>query len=122
MCRTVEWLKKVADQGRPWVVYFAPHAPHSPATPPAWYKDACPNVTSPRTPNFDWIGTKPNEFHNLIARQNPFDDEDRAGIDKLARKRCQCLLAMDDTYAGIISAVEELGQLDKTFIFITSGE
>jgi N-acetylglucosamine-6-sulfatase len=117
--KTIEWLNKVSGKGRPWFVYFAPHAPHSPATPPAWYKDHCVNVTSPRTPAFDYIG-KPGEFHNLINRQPPFDEKDISGIDALARKRCQCLLAVDDTYTGIIDAVEKLGELDKTYILVTS--
>jgi arylsulfatase A-like enzyme len=42
------------------------------------------------------------------------------GIDNLARKRCQCLLAVDDSYAGIIDHVEKLGELDKTYVLITS--
>lgn len=120
--KTIEWLKNVSNSGRPWFVYFAPHAPHSPATPSAWYREdpgPCANVTSPRTPAFDYVG-KPGEFHNLIARQPPFSQQDIEGIDALAKKRCQCLLSVDDSYAEIIDTVDQLGQLNNTYIFITS--
>ena len=59
--RTIAWLKRISAEPvrRPWFVYFATHAPHGPATPAAWYKDACPGVVSPRGhPNFNYSGHK----------------------------------------------------------------
>ena len=60
--RTIAWLKSLDEEAqanpnatrRPFFVYFATHAPHGPATPANWYKDACPGVGSPRLPNFNF--------------------------------------------------------------------
>lgn len=115
--KTVEWLTAINGTGRPFFVYFAPHAPHSPATPAAWYKDACPGTASPRTPAYNY--TSPL-FHNLVARQPALDDDDAIAIDELARRRCQTLLSVDDSYAGIYEAVKALGKLDNTYFLVSS--
>ena len=96
--KTVEWIKNVTatNDGRPFFIYFAPHAPHSPATPAEWYKEACADVVSPRNPAYNY--TSPL-FHNLVARQPPLTEKDAFSIDNLARKRCQTLLSVDDSYA-----------------------
>jgi hypothetical protein len=148
--RTIAWLKQIktnpATAHRPWFVYYATHAPHGPFTPAKWYDGSCPGVQSPRTPNFNYSGVydeKPNcsrlppgvnnytldspslwwwgaEHQEQVACQPPHDAKSVAAIDASARKRCQCLLSVDDTYAGIIRAVEEMGDLKSTYIFVTS--
>ena len=120
--KTIEWIRNVSSVGpgeerRPFFVYFAPHAPHSPATPSKWYKDACPGVIAPRTPN--WNYSTP-AFHNLVSRQPPLDAADVSGIDRLARKRCQTLLSVDDSYVAIHAAVSELGLLNSTYFLVSS--
>eukprot|EP00041_Stephanoeca_diplocostata_P020019 m.439189 g.439189 ORF g.439189 m.439189 type:complete len:310 (+) comp21448_c0_seq8:671-1600(+) len=97
--KTIEWLQQIHGDGRPFFVYFAPHAPHSPATPAAWYADACPDTMSPRNPAYNYSSPL---FHNLVARQPPLDASDAASIDELARKRCQTLLSVDDSYVGMV--------------------
>jgi arylsulfatase A-like enzyme len=118
--KTVDWIRSLQQEGegRPFFIYFAPHAPHSPATPSEWYKNApeC-DIQSPRTPSFNHSTP---EFHNLVSRQPPFNDDDVKGIDKLAKKRCRSLLSVDDTYAEIHAAVAELGLLDNTYFLISS--
>lgn len=133
---------------RPWFIYFATHAPHGPATAAAWYTDACLGVTSPRHPNFNFTGATTTEctlfppsrdqssdhfdtngtrawwggtdFPELTACQPPINADDASIIDKEARHRCQTLLSVDDTYAGIVSAVDSMGQLDKTYVVVSS--
>ena len=56
----------------------------------------------------------------LSACQPPINDADAVAIDKEARHRCQSLLSVDDTYAQIIRAVEELGQLGNTYTIVSS--
>ena len=114
--KTLEWLEKVAHGDRPFAIYFAPHAPHSPATPAAWYKDACQSTIAPRNPAYNYSSPL---FHNLVSRQPPLDDKDAANIDELARKRCQTLLSVDDTYAEIVAKLEQLGVLNNTYILVS---
>jgi arylsulfatase A-like enzyme len=145
--RTITWLKKISaePERRPWFVYYATHSPHGPATPAEWYKDACPGVQSPRShPNFNYSGHKRTDcsiyppgsasfggngtrewwnntdFPELTSCQPGFTDAQITNIDAEARHRCQTLLSVDDTYTQIVAAVEELGQLDNTFILVTS--
>eukprot|EP01065_Artemidia_motanka_P029313 TRINITY_DN35454_c0_g1_i1.p1 TRINITY_DN35454_c0_g1~~TRINITY_DN35454_c0_g1_i1.p1 ORF type:complete len:616 (+),score=241.61 TRINITY_DN35454_c0_g1_i1:79-1926(+) len=115
--KTLEWLRAINSTGRPFFVYFAPHAPHSPSTPASWYKDACVGTKSPRTPAFNYSSPL---FHNLVARQPPLDAADVEAIDDLARKRCQSLLSVDDSYAAIHAAVAELGRLHNTYFLVSS--
>ena len=77
-----------------------------------------PNAPAPTKGPSDWWGG--TDFHELVSCQPHFDDEDEQAIDKLARKRCQTLLSVDDSYVGILNAVEEMGQLDNTYVLITS--
>ena len=102
---------------RPFFLYFAPHCPHSPATPPDWYTDACPDVKAPRIPNFNYSNPS---FHELVSAQPPFTHAEAGQIDHLARVRCQCLLSVDDAHAALVDATRRLGVHDKTYWFITS--
>jgi hypothetical protein len=105
-------------------------------------------VFSPRDPNFNYTGKKTTactlfppsadqsanhftsngtrawwnatDFPELTSCQPPINDEDAVSIDEEARHRCQTLLSVDDTYAQILSAVEQLGQLAKTYVIISS--
>ena len=122
--KTIEWIRSLqaADtspgaQRRPFFVYLAPHAPHSPSTPAKWYANACNGTIAPRNPAFNWSTPA---FHNLVSRQPPLDAADVSGIDTLARKRCQALLSVDDTYAGVHAALSEMGLLNNTYFLITS--
>lgn len=45
---------------------------------------------------------------------------DAALVDELARSRCQCLLSVDDSHAGILAAVDRLGLSNNTYFFFTS--
>ena len=37
-----------------------------------------------------------------------------------ARRRCQALRSVDDTYAEIIKAIEAIGELNRTYVIISS--
>ena len=82
-----------------------------------WYRDECEGVTSPRIPNYNY--TAPG-FHELVARQPPLTHDDEILIDDLARRRCQCLMSVDDAHAGIVEATKALGVFEKTYFIISS--
>ena len=74
-------------------------------------------VTSPRIPS--WNYSDPS-FHELVARQPPLTADDEVLIDDLARRRCQCLMSVDDAHAAIVQATKELGVFNKTYFIISS--
>lgn len=145
---TVEWIREVAGQGRPFLAYYAAFAPHTPAIPAPWYQTGtmCDDIIAPRHPNFDYAGEvnvgefcSPmppsgrasedrgpvwwwggSDFHHHISCQAPLTPVDIAELDDLAQNRCKTLLSVDDTYAAIVTALEETGVLDNTYIFVTS--
>merc|ERR1719445_514954 len=143
---TIEWIRRVNNAGRPWFVYLAPHAPHSPATPSPWYEKGtfCDNIQSPRLPNWNYTGPHTTscsklppsgeppfgkgpiwwwdntDFNELTSCQPHFNAADANSIDTLAQKRCKALLSVDDTYAGIMKVLEELDALKNTYILVTS--
>jgi hypothetical protein len=67
--RSIAWLRELeeTDDDRPWLVYWATHAPHTAATPPAWYStqhiDECnpdgKGIVAPRLPNWNFSGMAP---------------------------------------------------------------
>lgn len=124
--KTIDWITSLSNEKeedqRPFFVYFAPHAPHSPATPADWYADSCSNTRSPRTPAYNYSTP---EFHNLVSRQPPFNDQDEQTIDELAVKRCQSLLSVSDSYTQIYAFLEAMPsssryRADNTYFMITS--
>ena len=82
-----------------------------------WYRDECEGVTSPRIPNYNY--TAPG-FHELVARQPPLTQDDEILIDDLARRRCQCLMSVDDAHAAIVQATKDLGVYENTYFLVSS--
>eukprot|EP01064_Diplonema_japonicum_P029219 TRINITY_DN4663_c0_g3_i2.p1 TRINITY_DN4663_c0_g3~~TRINITY_DN4663_c0_g3_i2.p1 ORF type:complete len:589 (+),score=70.13 TRINITY_DN4663_c0_g3_i2:70-1767(+) len=138
---TVQWLQKISAESerRPFFMYFAPEAPHSPATPAPWYEKGtiCDNIIAPRIPNWNYSGAartscskappegsvkwwNGTDFHELVSCQPYFDAEDVQEIDDLAQKRCKTLLSVDDSYAQIIKTLEDLQLMNNTYFMVTS--
>ena len=55
----------------------------------------------------------------MIWKQ-PLTHDDEILIDDLARRRCQCLLSVDDAHAAIVEAVKALGVFEKTYLPLLS--
>jgi hypothetical protein len=80
--RSIAWLRELeeTDDDRPWLVYWATHAPHTAATPPAWYStqhiDECnpdgKGIVAPRLPNWNFSGMAPSWVRpfNWTVRKN----------------------------------------------------
>lgn len=62
------------------------------------------------------------DFPELTSCQPGFSRDQISAIDLEARHRCQTLLSVDDTYLQILEAVDQLGQLDNTFVMVTSDQ
>ena len=60
------------------------------------------------------------DFNELTSCQPYFDKSDETSIDALARKRCQSLLSVDDSYAGIMSWLSQSAELEHTYVLVTS--
>jgi N-acetylglucosamine-6-sulfatase len=105
-----------AAQTTPLFLFFAPRAPHRPATPEAKYDTAaCPTSRAPRHASFNEpdVSDKPTyiQARRAIGRRD---------IDDLAARRCRTLLSLDDQVARIVHTLRETGRLSNTLIVFMS--
>lgn len=62
------------------------------------------------------------DFHWLVAHQEPLTAQEANDTDNVFRNRWRALMSVDDGIAGVVSTVEELGLMESTYFFVTSGE
>ncbi len=102
----------------PFFVYLAPGAPHMPAEPSPRHLDLFAGERAPRTPAFDEedVSDKPA----WLRRADPLNDGDTRRIDRFYRRRLQTLVAADEMVERVFQALEQTGQLERTWVFFTS--
>jgi N-acetylglucosamine-6-sulfatase len=107
-----------APTDRPFFLYFAPRAPHGPATPPNRYKSAFPNLEPLRPPNYNEadVSDKPAYIQAL----KPLDPTQQATQDALRLHQYQSLLRVDDYVGSIVGALRKTGRLTDTLIVFAS--
>ncbi|MBA3416041.1 MAG: sulfatase [Chloroflexia bacterium] len=113
----VRFIAETADQD-PLFLYFAPRAPHGPATPAARHRDAFRNATVARTTAFNAedLSDKPA----YVQRKDRIGSQGVRRLDELERQRLASLLAVDEAVAAIWAALDAAGRLDNTYVFILS--
>jgi arylsulfatase A-like enzyme len=112
-----DFVRKV-PASRPLFLYFAPHAPHDPATPPIRYSDELKDLPPYRPPNFNEadVSDKPPWVQRLpLLRYN-----DIKRIDDFRNRQFRSLMAVDEAVDAIMAALEETHRLGNTFIVVTS--
>jgi N-acetylglucosamine-6-sulfatase len=105
-----------ADQ--PLFLWFAPPAPHAPATPPDRYVGAFDDLQPWRPPSYNEfdIADKP-----LYIRALPrLDKSARAKLDTFRRDQYSANLAVDDAVQAILTALEASGRLKHSVVIFTS--
>lgn len=102
----------------PFFVYLAPGAPHMPAEPSPRHLDLFAGEKAPRTPAFDEedVSDKPA----WLRRADALNDGDTRRIDRFYRRRLQTLVAADEMVERVFQALEQTGQLERTWVFFTS--
>ncbi len=112
------FVEKFNSDPRPFFLYFAPSAPHSPWTPAARHKGAYAGLTAPRTISFNEadVTDKPSYVKDLPLMTTA----DISKVDSSFPTRMESLLAVDEAIDGLISMLTQIGQLDNTYIFFTS--
>jgi len=105
-----------APATKPLFLYFAPSAPHPPATPPPRYANAFPDFVPGRPPNYNEadVSDKPP----YIQAKHPWSPTNRSQQDALHRRQLQSLLAVDDAVERIVDALRATGRLDDTLIVL----
>jgi arylsulfatase A-like enzyme len=116
--KATDFIRRTADDNRPFFMYLAPRAPHTPAAPALRHQDEYSGVMAPRPPSFneeevsdkpDWVRSKP-----------PLSPDQIAEIDELYRRRLQSMLAVDEMLDAIVGALQATGRLENTYLIFTS--
>jgi arylsulfatase A-like enzyme len=104
--------------GRPFFLYLAPAAPHAPSTPAARHAGLFADARAPRTPAFDEadVSDKPA----WLRAQGRLTPRQVRRLDRFWRRRLQTLAAVEEMLARLFTALEQAGELDRTFVFFTS--
>jgi len=114
----IEFLDKATNQRKPFILLFAPNAPHAPYTPAkedtALLADLAPNSL----PNYNEedISDKPLSISNRAL----LSEEEKQDIEKVRRRQLLTLMALDRTIGEIMKKLEETGELDNTVIIFIS--
>lgn len=113
-----DYIRRNADDGRPFFMYLATGAPHKPYTPARRHEGKFAGEKAPRTPSFDEadVGDKPG----WVRERPSFGSERIAKIDGKYRERLEALLAVDEMLADIFEELRTSGELENTYVVFTS--
>lgn len=118
--RALAIIEGSAAAEQPFALLFAPICPHRPATPANAYlgtyaDEPFPIADKPSFNEPDMSG-KPS-FVGAIPQMTPGEIDVAAG---LWRRGLECNRSTDDAIAAMVQRLADLGQLDNTYIFITT--
>jgi len=102
----------------PLFVYFAPHAPHEPATAAPGDRDAFADLSPWRPPSYD--ETDVSDKPGYILNRAPLGSAASARIDEFRRDQYRSLLAVDRAVGDIVDALGQTGRLANTLIVFTA--
>jgi arylsulfatase A-like enzyme len=104
---------------QPLFLYFAPRAPHEPATPPRRYRNAFTDLPPYHPPNLN-----ESDFHDKPQWAQllmPLLDESALeSLDRFRLKQLRSLMAVDDAVRTILDELSDTGRLQNTMIIYTS--
>jgi arylsulfatase A-like enzyme len=107
-----------APTDQPFFLYFAPKAPHAPATPAPRHVGMFSGIPPWRPPNYNEAdATDKPAWVQAIA---PWGPTKQANQDAFDRKQLECLQAVDEAVAALIQALDAAGRLDDTMIVFAS--
>uniref|UniRef100_A0AAR2LE10 N-acetylglucosamine-6-sulfatase n=1 Tax=Pygocentrus nattereri TaxID=42514 RepID=A0AAR2LE10_PYGNA len=115
--RSLAFLDERSPQ-HPFFIMLSPPAPHSPWTAAPQYQKSFGDVKAPRDGSFN----KPGKDKHWLLRQppNPMVNSSIDYLDNAFRKRWQTLLSVDDMVERLVKKLEDVKELNNTYIFFTS--
>ncbi len=114
----IDFLDKATKQRKPFILLFAPNAPHAPFTPAKEDQTLYTDLAPFRPPNYNEadISDKPQS----IASRPPLTEEDSAQIEKTRRRQILTLVSLDRSIGEVMQKLEETGELDNTVVIFIS--
>jgi N-acetylglucosamine-6-sulfatase len=116
--KAADHIRRFAAENRPFFLYVATFAPHSPYNPAPRHEGMFKDAELPRPPSFNEedVSDKPG-FIQKLARLN---DDQIAQIATHHRRRLECLQAVDELVGTLVDTLEDTGELERTYIVYAS--
>ncbi len=122
------FLKLAANSNKPFLLYFAPTAPHEPATPALRHSSMFSDLSPYRPPSYaeQDLSDKPRWIQEAswIPKDptgRPFmSPEIQIAIDSLRISQLRSLAAVDEAVDAMLEFLKQEGLLDNTFVLFTS--
>ena len=127
--KALDWLKGYRnakdqlDDGNvsPFLMVLAPPAPHAPSVSAPQYKNEFLIRKAPRNPSFNYVKDGNRDKHWLMRyNSEPFNETFAGMIDIWFRKRWRTLLSVDDLVDNVLKELEDIGELNNTFVLYSS--
>ncbi len=114
----IEFLGKAANTNKPFILLYAPNAPHKPSTPADEDLNAFADIPLHRPPSFNEpdIADKPY----WMIKDGPLTPELIQEIDEYRLDQIRTLASLDRTIGGILQELKTLEMLDNTIIIYLS--
>ena len=116
--KAIQFIKENCKKRKPFFVYLAFYAPHSPAIPATRHADMFSNAKIERTRAFNEadVSKKPA----FVQQQPLMTDREILSADAFYRKRLCSLQAVDESIERVYNELKANHQLDNTYIFFAS--
>jgi N-acetylglucosamine-6-sulfatase len=111
-------IRRFSAEGRPFFLFLATTTPHSPYVPAPRHKGLFKDAALPRPPSFNEadVGDKPRFIRELPRLTEKEIDE----ITTIHRARLEGLQAVDEMVETLVRTLEEVGELDQTYVVYAS--
>lgn len=114
--KAVKFIRR-APRSRPLFLYFAPFAPHLPATPEHRYIGAFANLPPYRPANFNRVTASQPAWLRHTRRLNA---KGRDFVHRFRRRQYETLISVDNAVRRIVGALRRTGRLHSTMIVFAS--
>jgi arylsulfatase A-like enzyme len=121
--KAADFIRAAAKNRKPFFIYLATFTPHGgvgdgPAVPAPRHQNLFPQARVPWTASFNEqdVSDKPRGIQAIP----PLTSKQIAEVDRHYRKRLQSLKAIDEMVTRLIDTLNEVGQLENTYIVFTS--
>ena len=121
--RALAHLEDHDFESKPFFLHLSFTAPHGPSQPSPHYvhEHELADAQAPRTPNWDLV---PETAHTWVAQSGGATGAMNATqvefVDYWYRRRLLTLRSVDDVVGALVAKLEDLGEIDNTYVFYTS--
>ena len=110
----LDFLKQADDRSDPFLLIFAPNAPHPPAIPAPEDVDLYGDLPEHRPPSYNVADPSGKPIHSSLT------GEERSQLDTFRLDQLRSLKAVDRGVAELLDSLEDAGRLDSTAVIFLS--